>query len=445
MEFEEFAGDRDGRLPVVVTGADLPGGLGIARALRDEGTPVYGLALDPASPCCRSSSWTDVLPVREDSVSGWLRALTELSTRHPRQVLMISQDTVVEIVARHAQQLSGRYAFVLPDPGTVRTLGHKTAFATWAREHGFPIPRTEVVCGERELTEALDRLTFPVVVKPDLRNGRWSAASGRTKAHVLHSPEAVSAIPFPLFEVSDRYVVQEWIDGGDADVRFCLLYRDRDGRELGYRTGRKLLQWPVGTGNTAVCTTTDDPELHRLARELFDRAGLVGLASLEVKRDRRDGRYYVTEPTVGRPNLQSNVAAAAGVNLIAMAYRDACGAPAVPVGRTRPAIWLSESNVPPALVCSVARRQLDLAGIGRAVLRCRGLMLAYAGRHDLRPAVAMLAGKARAFLPARFRKGNGQRPGSTPAAAGVSQVHGPGPAAPARPAPEASGASALTV
>lgn len=401
VEGMELGRHEEPRLPVVVTGADLPGGLGIARALREEGVPVHGLALDPTSPCCRSSAWTDIVPVREDSERGWLAALAGLAGRHRRQVLMPSQDTVVDLVARHAPALARHYAFVLPNPGTVRTLGRKTAFAGWAQAHGFPVPPTEVVGCEQELRRAIDRLTFPVVVKPDLRDGRWSAASGRVKAHLLESREALAAIPFSLFDVADRYVVQEWIDGGDGDVHFCLVYRDRDGRELGHQTGRKLLQWPVGTGNTAVCTTTEDPRLHRLTRELLDRAGVVGLASLEVKRDRRDGRYRITEPTVGRPNLQSNVAAAAGVNLIAMAYRDACGAPARPAGRVRRAMWVSESNLPPAVVSSAVRGQLDLAGLVRAALRCRRLVLGYAGRRDLGPLLAMLAAKVRSGLPAR--------------------------------------------
>ena len=386
-----------GAFPVVVTGADLMAGLVVARALRDEGVPMYGLALDLESACCRSSLWTEVLPVSEDSEVGWLEGLAELASRHPRQVLIVSQDTVVEIVARHAEQLDRHYRVVLPDPGTVKILGDKTAFAVWAEKNGFPVPRTEVACSAQELDAALGRLRFPVVLKPRMRDGRWAKASGRIKAHVLGSPEAVKDIPFPLFDVSERYVVQEWIEGGDSDVHFCLVYRDRRGRELGHRTGRKLVQWPVGTGNTAICTTTDDPELHRLTREVFDRAGLVGLGSLEVKRDRRDGKYYITEPTVGRPNLQSNVAAAAGQNLVAIAYRDACGAPVAPVGRGREAIWLNESSLPPALLVSAARRQLNLVELWRAVRRCRGVMFAYAGRGDARPLVAMVSGKLRAL------------------------------------------------
>ena len=80
--------------------------------------------------------------------------------------------------------------------------------------------------------------------------------------------------PFELFDASDRYVVQEWIEGGDADVHFCLVYRDRAGREVAYQTGRKLVQWPVGTGDTALGTTTEDPTLHRLTEQVFDRAGM---------------------------------------------------------------------------------------------------------------------------------------------------------------------------
>lgn len=390
----EPAGDA---VPVVVTGADLPGGLGVARALRDEGAALYGLALDPRSPCCRSSAWTEIVAVAQDSERGWVDALLAQARRHERQVLLVSQDTVVDIVTRHADELRAHYAFVLPDPATVRILGDKSAFAPWAQAHGFPVPRTHVVCTEAELDAALRELEFPVVLKPFTRDRRWHDVSGRHKAYRLAAPADVAAIPFRLFDASDRYVVQEWIEGTDSDVHFCLVYRDRSGRELGHQTGRKLLQWPVGTGNTAICTTTDDPELHRLTRELFDRAGLVGLGSLEVKRDRRDGRPYIVEPTVGRPNLQSNVAAAAGANLLAIAFRDACGRPVPPAGRRREAIWLSESHVAAALVVAAGRRELDLAALGRAFLRCRAVMCAYGGRGDLRPLVAMLTGKVRAI------------------------------------------------
>jgi D-aspartate ligase len=393
-------------IPVVITGADIPVGLGLARALRGLGVPIYGLALDRQSPCCRSSLWDDIWYLDDDSEQEWLEALLKLSTRHPCHVLFPAQDTVVDIVSRNRELLSGHYRFVLPEHSTVQLLADKSIFAPWAQAHGFPVPRTHVVSSPEELDAALNELTFPVVLKPPVPNQRWHNGGGRKERYRLNSRAAVGNMPFQYFDVSDRYVVQEWIEGNDSDVHFCLVYRDASGRELAHQTGRKLVQWPVGTGNTALCTTTEDPFLHRLAQQLFDRAGLVGLASVEVKRDRRDGRYYITEPTVGRPNLQSNVATAAGRNLTVVAYFDACGGSGDGglSQRRRNAVWLHESNLPPALIVAAARRELNLVELGRALCRCRAVMCAYAAAADMGPLMVMLVRKLRAAARLLIRR-----------------------------------------
>ena len=388
--------DPDDLIPVVVTAADIPVGLGLARALRGLEVPIYGLAGDVDSPCCRSSAWSDVAKVNGDYEDGLLEALLKLSSRHPRQVLFAAQDDDVDIISRHRDVLGEHYHFVLPEHRTVRLLADKSAFAGWARDNGFPVPRSVVVSSPDELDSALAELTFPVVLKPSTRTRRWLDAGGRKAHYRLDSAADLAHEPYGLFAAADQYVVQEWIDGNDSDVHFCLTYRDRAGRELAHQTGRKLVQWPVGTGNTALCTTTDDPPLHRLTEQMFDRAGLVGLGSVEVKRDRRDGNYYVTEPTVGRPNLQSNVATAAGVNHAVVAYRDACGLPADPqTPPRRNAIWLNERNLLEALVVAGRRRQLNVVELLRALFRCRAVMLAYGAAGDMRPLLAGLARRLR--------------------------------------------------
>jgi predicted ATP-grasp superfamily ATP-dependent carboligase len=351
--------------------------------------------------------WSDVESVRKDSEQGLLEALLKLSARHPRQVLFPAQDEDVDIISRNRDILGDRYRFVLPNHPTVQLLGDKTVFGPWARENGFRVPRTQVVSSSGELAAALGELSFPVVLKPSMRSQRWLAGGGRKLHYRLDSPAAVANMPFQPFDVCDRYVVQEWIEGNDSDVHFCLVYRDRSGRELAYQTGRKLLQWPVGTGNTAICTSTDNPSLHRLAERLFDRAGLVGLASVEVKRDRRDGEYYITEPTIGRPNLQSNIATAAGQNLAVVAYHDARGVSAdTGVSRPRSAVWLNERNLLEALVSAARRRQLNLIEIGRALSRCRAVMFAYGEAGDMRPLTAGLVRRMR--VPARLRSRRSQ-------------------------------------
>jgi predicted ATP-grasp superfamily ATP-dependent carboligase len=332
---------------------------------------------------------------------GLLEALLKLSSRHARQVLFPVQDHDVDIVSRHRELLGEHYRLVLPDHSAVQLLADKSAFASWALENGFPVPRTLVVTSPDELAAAAADLKFPIVLKPSVRSQRWLGAGGRKLHYRLESPADVVGMPYDLFEACDSYVVQEWIEGTDSDVHFCLVYRDRSGRELAHQTGRKLLQWPVGTGNTAICTTTDDPALHRLTEQVLDRAGLVGLGSVEVKRDRRDGTYYITEPTVGRPNLQENLATAAGLNLAVVAYRDACDMPVVTESSPRRnAIWLNERNLLEAFVVAARRRQLNLVELGRALVRCRSVMFAYGEAGDMGPLVSGLVRKLRS--PARL-------------------------------------------
>lgn len=382
------------RLPVLVGGADSPTGLGVARALRGEDVPVVGLALDPRAPTCRSTLWHEIVPVATACDDAWLDAMAVAARAHGPMVLMPARDDVVAAVAANAAVLRERFVFVMPDEDVVTRLLDKTAFHDWAVREGFPVPRTEIVGDESELADALARMSYPAILKPYERTEAWQAVSRKDKVYRLESAADVESIPFALFDVAPRYVIQEWVPGYDSDVHFCLVYRDRDGTELDHQTGRKIVQWPVETGSTALCVSTDDEELHILTTKLFDAAGLVGVGSLEVKRNRADGSLYITEPTVGRPNLQSNVATAAGVNLTVLAYRDACGLP-VPEPARRRGVWVHEATLPQAVVVALRRGRLDAREVLRALRGPAGRAAAYAARGDVGPLLGEVLRRAR--------------------------------------------------
>jgi predicted ATP-grasp superfamily ATP-dependent carboligase len=279
-------------------------------------------------------------------------------------VLFPAEDTVVRIVARHAGELATQFDFVLPDLPTVDRLLDKSVFHEWALANGFPVPHTAIVNNPDQLRTALREMTFPVVFKPAEHTTQWRVISRHYKVHRFDSIADFERLPFAPFDAADRFVVQEWIPGRDSDVYFCLTYRNRNGEELAAQVGRKITQWRVDTGNTALAVTHQDTELHTLTRRLLDTAGHVGFGSLEIRRSTRDGRMIITEPTVGRPNLQTALAAAAGVNLVEMAYRDALKLPAPPRPPSREAIWIHETAFPRSVLVAARRRRLD----GRTLL-----------------------------------------------------------------------------
>ena len=57
----------------------------------------------------------------------------------------------------------------------------------------------------------------------------------------------------------------------------------------------------------------------------MDNLEYRGLGSMEYKRDPRDNKYYMIEPTVGRADLQSGIADINGLNIPLIAYFDILG------------------------------------------------------------------------------------------------------------------------
>jgi D-aspartate ligase len=119
-------------------------------------------------------------------------------------------------------------------------------------------------------------------------------------------------------------IAQEWVEGGDDRIYFCLQYRTRVPGAVVSFTGRKLRSWPPATGGTASCVPAPDfaDELVRLTDAFFTAVGYFGVGSMEFKRDARTGQFLMIEPTVGRTDFQEEIATLNGVNIPYAAY---CG------------------------------------------------------------------------------------------------------------------------
>lgn len=359
---------------VVVTAADHATGLGTARAAAGAGFTLTGLCQEPAAPTCRSRVWSRLVTVprvlHDTADRAFVEALLRLAheTSGPR-VLLSADDRSVHLVSSHREELAGHYSFVLPPAPVVDLLLDKTAFHDWASARGFPVPETRIARGEGDLAAILRDVRFPVVLKPLVHTPEWEALSPAHKAYKLHRKEDLASIGFPPFAAAPRYVVQRWIEGGDDCVHFCLTYVNAAGDVAGVYTGRKLLQWLPQTGSTAICVGEPNPAMVELTRALWGACGFRGLGSLEAKYCREEDRYYITEPTVGRNNLQSGVAVAGGVNLTQLALADVLGRPTPKSPpKARRAAWVNEPFALRAVARAFAERKAErtaLLGLAR--------------------------------------------------------------------------------
>ena len=318
----------DRRVPALVIGGEL-NGLGVCRSLAIGGMPVWVVDCKRANPALWSRC---AHPVLTDTLHGprFISFLRDLQNRIGEPpVLVITDELALLTISEHRDELEGLYRFRLPAHDTVLMLHDKARFHERAVEHGWPVPNGLVVRDKADVSR-IASLRLPVILKPaDKRHfheghaPRLVVAASRT--------DALSAAERLLTQAGE-VLVQETIEGPDDNIYFCLFYRGRDDETLGLFTGRKLASTPPGTGSTAFCTAAVNAELERTTKDFLDQVNYFGFGGVEYKRDARDGRFLIIEPTVGRTDWQEEAATLAGVNIPLIAYRHELDLQPLPAG-----------------------------------------------------------------------------------------------------------------
>ncbi len=306
--------------PAVVLGAGA-NGLGVARSLAHARVPVWLLDSDARRPemYTRAAKPLQISALHGDGLIEELRRLGATRFSGLRPVLLLTQEEAVKTVSRHRDQLTTLYRFSLPPVEVVDALLHKQGFQHTAEQLGAPIPPLVYVKAFADLGK-LDSLRYPVVVKPGERHVEY----GRRfkKAYRMESAVEAADLIRRILAVMPDVVVQEWIEGEDSDIYFCLQYLDRRQHVIASFTGRKIRSWPPQVGGTASCTAAPEAheELSPITARFFRDAGVVGMAGMEYKRDARTHEFRMVEPTIGRTDYQEEVATLNGVNLPHAAY-----------------------------------------------------------------------------------------------------------------------------
>src|SRR5215475_4042492 len=294
------------RGPAVVVGGERALGLGLVRSLGQGGVPVIVVDTDAHEPAMHSRFARRIV-VQSLAGRRLVDELLELApSLHGPPVLFVTTDEMVCTVSRFRSELARAYRFQLPDHDRLISLMHKTSFHRFAEAHGFPVPRSVTIESAEDL-KRLGELTFPCILKPAIKSRDYVDRQFQRAYRVASTSEA-EAVCREVLPVVPNLVVQEWIEGPDSELYFCLQYRGAAGSTVCSFTGRKLAIWP--------------PD--------------VGLGSMEFKRDVRSGRFFMIEPTVGRADWQEEIATLHGANIPLAAYLHEMGL-AVPVAARNPA------------------------------------------------------------------------------------------------------------
>ncbi|MER6327971.1 ATP-grasp domain-containing protein [Streptomyces sp. NPDC001034] len=369
------------------------GGVGAIRSLGRLGVPMYAITEDPYTPAaaCRYLRRAFVWPTTGAEDPGHLVAgLLRIGRRIGRPAVLIPTDEEAAVlIAEHREELAGSFLCPPVEPALPRRVASKQGLHELCEEHGLATPAAAFPRSYEEVVAFADTAHFPVVAKNReafLRRSR-PAVGGTTRiatrAGLLALAREWGADPGVILqEYLPREEAEDWI------VHACF---DRDANPLALFTGVKVRSWPPHAGMTAHAYVVDNPELAGLAARFVKRIGFSGVADLDLRFDRRDGRYKLLDfnPRMGAQFRLFE--SEAGVDVVRALHLDLTGRP-VPKGEQRAGRRYVVENVDlPALIAYRRGGRTT----PHAPARASGTELAWFAADDPLPFLTMLARSVR--------------------------------------------------
>jgi D-aspartate ligase len=314
-----------------------PNSLSAARSLGRAGLEVAVAATeaDPAILASRYVARLIQLPAIDDCAVDSLLAIPTDAASKPFLLATGDQDAL--LLARHQERLADKYCFVTPSFEVLTRIIDKATLYEIAKEHQIPHPRFHVVRDAADIEAAIESVGAPCYVKPAMSH-EWRRHR-RGKLAFAANTDDLRRILLGVLTLGLVAIAIEIIPGSDGDVHSVSTYIGRNRRSISWRTKRKIRQFPLGAGDGCAQEITDQPEVAALGLRLLDILGHCGPATVEFRRDARDGRFVLMEVNA-RTILGQEMITRSGLDAPLLAYHDATGRPLPEPGKARRVHWL---------------------------------------------------------------------------------------------------------
>lgn len=278
---------------VLVLDADQRNALAIVRSLGRHGMTV--LTADTGRHSLAGSSRFTCrhvqLPSPYNSSDQFITALTHLVEHEVIDVLLPLSDITIPIIL-DARERIGQVKVPLPDKSAYAAMTDKYQLFLRAQAMGLSIPKTHFLKSMDDLNVILDRIEFPIVIKPSrsrvLVNNIWhntSVTYARSTEELLVSVRNNRWFPqYPL-------LLQEYIQGQGCGI--STLYDQ--GSAICWFQHKRIREKPPDGGVSVLCESeTVDPAMQAIAEKLLDAVAWHGVAMVEFKRT-AEGKPYLVE------------------------------------------------------------------------------------------------------------------------------------------------------
>jgi D-aspartate ligase len=367
---------------LIVGGAHVS--IAVARSLGRHGIPVWLLASHPLPKFSRYVQRSFPWPGAEhpDGVA----SIIDVAVRHGLKgwVLLATGDEDMRLISQNHALLASHFRVATANWDTTQWAYDKRLTYRRAAALGIDYPRSFRACDLETLDPS--QIRFPVVLKPARRDG--VNALTRAKAWKADDYDTLLSLHRRATSlVGDAVIIQEWIPGnGEAQFSYAGLWNR--GKPVASLVARRARQYPVDFGRSSTFVeTVERKEIEVLACRFLESLNYTGVAEVEFKYDRRDGRYKLLDVNA-RFWTWTGLGQAAGVDFPYLAWLQALGQDMSCVrARAKSGVaWMYASRDVPAAIVEITRGALTvrdyLAGFRK------GLVFASLAADDPWPAIA---------------------------------------------------------
>jgi predicted ATP-grasp superfamily ATP-dependent carboligase len=280
---------------VLVTDGDNRSALAVTRSLGRLGhtvliTDTKGKNLASSSRfCSRSIATPDPL----HHAVAYAGAIMDIADREKIDTIFPMTEQSIYALNRFRDSLPATTLLACPPQSLMESVSDKSALCKMAESLQVAIPKTLYLDNAGDLARIIDQIdTFPVVVKPALSriqvgegflSGGVCYASDRYALEKLYASRPVLKYPS---------LIQEKIVGSGTGL--FTLYGEN--RHLALFSHKRLREKPPSGGVSVVSESVPlDQEMVAASGRLLSAVGWSGVAMVEFKRDRRDGKAKLME------------------------------------------------------------------------------------------------------------------------------------------------------
>lgn len=280
---------------VLVTDGENRSALAVTRSLGRSGCNVFvaGKELGNISACsnhCRKPFKISD-PLNDGGI--YLQSIAEIVIREHIDVIFPMTEQSIYCLNKARKQLENHVILACPPLEKMEAVSNKYRLFQMAEKLGVAIPETIYVSGVDDFLENKTRISdFPVVVKPAYSKIQDGERIISTRVMYAASHSELNRLYETKPELRYPSLIQELIVGEGTGL-FTLFDHDR---HLALFSHRRLLEKPPSGGVSVLSESVIlDEEMVTAAGKLLSEVQWPGIAMVEFKRDKRDGRAKLME------------------------------------------------------------------------------------------------------------------------------------------------------